>query len=157
MKRLATLALGVLLLTVSALAASKIKVGVDEAKVRRKKQFYAPAVATVKLGDVLDAGKAEDGWYPVTVKGQSGWLHASAASGRAAQVKAGIWGGDDEATSEEVTLAGKGFTDEVEDAYRAKNSELDFAPVDEMEKRHVPEAKLLSFMKTGGTLPSEAK
>lgn len=138
-------------------AASRITVSVDEAKVRRKKQFYAPALATVKFGDTLEAGKAEDGWYPVTVKGQSGWLHASAAAGKAAKIKAGIWSGDDEATAEEVTLAGKGFNDEVEKAYRDNNSELDFAPVDQMEKRSIPEAKLLTFMKAGGTLPAEAK
>jgi len=54
-----------------------------------------------------------------------------------------------ETSSDEVALAGKGFTPEVESGYRAKHPEMDFAQVDKIESYKVDPAALQAFIKEG--------
>lgn len=54
-----------------------------------------------------------------------------------------------EATQEEVALAGKGFTPEVEKAYREKNPRLKYGEVDEIESLRVDDDSLLAFIRAG--------
>jgi hypothetical protein len=138
-------------------ASTRLTVTVEEAKIRRTKMFYAPAVATAHHGDTLEAGEHADGWYAVTFDGSAGFIHESAVSTKAGKAKAGKWTGSSEATAEEVTLAGKGFNEDVEKAYRKANKDLDFGLVDKMEKRQVSDKDMLSFMTAGKTLPKEAR
>ena len=138
-------------------AAGVLTVTVEEAKVRKQKLFYAPVTATVRLGDRLQAEEPEEGWYRVSVGGKAGWLHQSAVNAKAAGARTGKWEGGTEAAADEVTLAGKGFNEDVERAYRGKHVDLDYGAVDAMEKRRVSEGVMLKFMKNGGTLPGEGR
>jgi hypothetical protein len=52
-------------------------------------------------------------------------------------------------SNDEVALAGKGFTPEVETGYRAKHPEVDFAQVDKVETFKVDPATLQAFIKEG--------
>ena len=56
-------------------------------------------------------------------------------------------------SSDEVALAGKGFTPEVETGYRAKHPEMDFAQVDKIESFKVDPATLQAFIKEGDLKP----
>ena len=56
-------------------------------------------------------------------------------------------------SSDEVALAGKGFTPEVESGYRAKHPEMDFAQVDKIETFTVDAAALQAFIKEGDLKP----
>ena len=56
-------------------------------------------------------------------------------------------------SSDEVALAGKGFTPEVESGYRAKHPEMDFAQVDKIEGFKVDPATLQAFIKEGDLKP----
>jgi hypothetical protein len=56
-------------------------------------------------------------------------------------------------SSDEVALAGKGFTPEVENGYRAKHPEMDFAQVDKVETFKVDPATLQAFIKEGDLKP----
>ena len=56
-------------------------------------------------------------------------------------------------SSDEVALAGKGFTPEVESGYRAKHPEMDFAQVDKVEGFKVEPAALQAFIKEGDLKP----
>ena len=58
-----------------------------------------------------------------------------------------------ETSSDEVALAGKGFTPEVESGYRAKHPEMDFAQVDKVESYKVDPAALQAFIKEGDLKP----
>lgn len=136
-------------------AAGRVTVVVEQAKVRKAKAFFAAPVATVKYKDTLSAGEAEDGWIPVVVTGKNGWLHQSAVGSKAGKLKGG-WDGSDEAGQDEVTLAGKGFNAEVEKAYRAGDAG-DYDAVDAMEGRSVSDGEMLTFLKTGKTLPREVR
>ncbi len=150
--------LALLILAGAALAAAgALTVTVEEAKVRKRKLFYAPVTATVRLGERLQGEGPEDGWYRVSAAGKEGWLHESAVNAKEAKARAGKWEGGTEAAADEVTLAGKGFSEDVERAYRGQHAELDFAAVDRMEKRKVSDEVMLKFMKNGGTLPGEGR
>lgn len=143
-----------LLLVALALAAGRaMTVVVEEAKVRKSKAFYAPAVATLKQGEKVKVGEAEDGWYRVS----GGWLHQSALAGGKVKAGGSKWEGSDAAQAEEVTLAGKGFNEDVEKRYKGERDDVDFEAVDRMEARKVSEKELLRFMKEGQTLPKEAR
>ena len=56
-------------------------------------------------------------------------------------------------SSDEVALAGKGFTPEVESGYRAKHPEMNFAEVDKVESYKVDPATLQAFIKEGDLKP----
>jgi hypothetical protein len=58
-----------------------------------------------------------------------------------------------ETSSDEVALAGKGFTPEVENSYRAQHPEMNFAQVDRIESITVSPAKLQAFIKEGDLKP----
>ena len=56
-------------------------------------------------------------------------------------------------SSDEVALAGKGFTPEVETGYRSKHPEMNFAQVDAIEGFKVDPATLQAFIKEGELKP----
>jgi hypothetical protein len=56
-------------------------------------------------------------------------------------------------SSDEVALAGKGFTPEVESSYRSKHPEMKFAEVDKIETFKVDPTTLQTFIKEGDLKP----
>ena len=58
-----------------------------------------------------------------------------------------------ETSSDEVALAGKGFTPEVESGYRSKHPEMNFAQVDKIESFKADPASLQTFIKEGDLKP----
>ena len=134
----------------SAALAATITVLVQQTAVRKRPQFFAPAVATANLGDTFEAGSPAAGWY----KTDAGYIHESAVSTKKIKLSAGSTvAGGGSATAEEVTLAGKGFNSQVEKSYGAKNSSANFAAVDAQERRSISDAAVLEFLRTGGLLP----
>ena len=136
----------------SAALAATITVLVQQTAVRKRPQFYAPAAATAKLGDVFSADGPTNGWY----KTDGGYIHESAVTAKKVKLSddATVNGGGG-ATADEVTLAGKGFNSQVEQSYSAQNSAANFAAVDAMEKRAVPDAQEIEFLRRGGLIPKE--
>ena len=53
------------------------------------------------------------------------------------------------ASTEELALAGKGFSEEAENAYKASNANLDFDAVDAIEAIVVSEADMKDFISEG--------
>lgn len=150
-----------LLLAASALCiasaglAATLTVMVQQTQVRSRPQFFAPPVATVRLGDHLNGDPAGGGWYQVTSGDVTGFIHESAVTDKKVDLTSAS-AGDSGTTAQEITLAGKGFNDQVESSYKAGNPNLDFSLVDAMEKRTTPDAKLAKFMKGGGLMPPAA-
>lgn len=52
-------------------------------------------------------------------------------------------------SSDELSLAGKGFSETAENAFKAENPDLDFSLIDKIEKITVSETDLDSFIKEG--------
>jgi len=74
----------------------------------------------------------------------TGWTPSANLSAR--QVVSGT---TSTATQREVALAGKGFSQEVEQSYRNQNRNLNFADVDRMEAVVINEAALRRFLEEG--------
>ncbi|MFI5346761.1 MAG: hypothetical protein ACHQ51_10340 [Elusimicrobiota bacterium] len=134
----------------SAAVAATITVLVQQTAVRKRPQFFSPSAATAKLGDSFEASGPDGGWY----KTDAGYIHESAVSAKKVHLSGGSTvAGGGSATAEEVTLAGKGFNSQVEKSYGAQNSAANYAAVNAMERRSVPESAILEFLRKGGLLP----
>ena len=134
----------------AAILFATVTVLVQETAVRRKPQFFAPSVGTARLGQRFEGEGPEAGWYKVSAP-LAGYLHASAVTAKKVRLSAGD-AVESSASAEEVTLAGKGFNAQVEKSY-AKSADADFAGVDKMERRSVPEPEVLEFLRAGGLRP----
>lgn len=136
-----------LALTAAAAYASTITVLVQQTALRKRPQSYSPSVGTAKLGQRFESSGLEAGFH----KTPAGYIHSSAVTERKVKLgSADSVGGS--ASAEEVTLAGKGFNAQVEKSYGAKNGDANFAAVNAMERRSVPEAELFDFLRAGGLL-----
>lgn len=139
----------------SAAVAATVTVLVQETKVRKRPQFYAPAMATARLGDRLDAGGVENGWYAVATNGRDGFIHQSAVTAKRVRLSSADSVGGSGPSAEEVTLAGKGFNEQVEKSYRSGRGDLNFSDVDAMEQRTISDPALSRFMRDGGLLAGD--
>jgi uncharacterized protein YgiM (DUF1202 family) len=122
--------------------------------------FSSTPVAPVPEGAEVNVETQAGDWYKVEYQGKTGWLNRQAlgkpqaAAGTGFSLPGLLTGKPvKETSSDEVALAGKGFTPEVENSYRAKHPEMSFAQVDKIESITVPPAKLQTFIKEGDLKP----
>lgn len=136
-----------------ALAAPKpgatVTVRVLTAKVMAAPKFIGKSTAAVSRGQKLKVAETKGDWLKVTGSA-SGWIHLTNVTDR--EVTLSSKPGQDArgtASRDEVELAGRGFTPQVEDKYRKKNPKLDFSHVDAIERSAVDLAKLEAFVAEG--------
>ena len=120
--------------------------------------FASTPVASVPVGAEVNVETQAGDWFKVEYQGTKGWINRQAFGRPQAGSKfnlSGLLFGKPvkETSSDEVALAGKGFTPEVENSYRAKHPNLNFALVDRVETYTVPPAKLQAFIKQGDLKP----
>jgi hypothetical protein len=122
--------------------------------------FSSTPIAPVPVGAAVNVERQAGDWYKVDYQGKTGWIHrqafpAPAAAGGAQFSLPGLLFGAPvkQTSSDEVALAGKGFTPEVESSYRSKHPEMNFAQVDKIESFRVAPAKLQAFIKEGDLNP----
>jgi SH3-like domain-containing protein len=119
-------------------------------QLRKTPQFFAPVVAPLKAGDLLTKVSETGAWIQVrTAAGLSGWVHRSAVEVPRFGLMAAVGGTKTQATASEAALAGKGFSKQVEDSYKAKHAEANFAGVDRMLQVKVSSAQVEDFLKRG--------
>jgi len=140
--------LGLSLMTSVAMAAT-VRVITQEAAIRQDKRFFAPAVARVPYGSSLEAQSQEGDWLRVHFQGKQGWIHVSAVQERKFQLSALAGGPAQETTQDEVALAGKGFTPEVEKAFREKNPKMRYDLVNQVQAYKIDESRLQAFIQAG--------
>ena len=139
----------------SAFAAS-MSVQVRNCKVRATPSQLGAAVATVDYGAVVQAGAMQKGWYPVTTAdGKTGWVHESALSKKPIAMRAGTSDAATGVSSDEVSLAGKGFNEQVEKKLRSEGK-LDYTWVDRMSAFNVAADEIAKF-RAQGHLPGGAQ
>ena len=149
MKRLLTAVLAAILVAGGAFAATQtVTVIVKKASIRRDRQFYAPTIAEALLGESFKVQERGSGWVKVGTKSGDGWLHETSVTAKKVAVSAA---GPDGGTVDErdVANASKGFTPQVESAYRQKNPTANFAAVDRMEKLEVSDSAVQAFVAAG--------
>jgi hypothetical protein len=132
-------------------AAETIKVTTRENAVRGECRFFAPVKLKVSLGDQLTVKGRKGDWYLVSAKGVNGCIHKSAVESRSFAT-AGRGAASGGTSTDEVSLAGKGFNPQVEAGYRKSNKNLNYAAVDEIIRIQVNEKSLESFVLQGGLI-----
>jgi len=140
--------LGVLL-TASVALAAPLKVIIQEATIRKDKRFFAPVVARVAYGEVIQELERRGDWLRVSYRGKEGWIHISAVQEQKFQLSSLSTARAQETSREEVALAGKGFTPEVEKAFREKNPKMRYDLVDQVQGYKVAEPRLQAFIRAG--------
>lgn len=126
--------------------------------VAAKQQLFATpsysgeVVGTVPEGGEVTVVQQSGDWSQVEYQGQKGWLPALAfAGGKKLDLSRLLQGrAVKESQTDEVALAGKGFTPEVEADFRKKNPGLSYDQVDQIEKFNVSAAELQAFRQEGG-------
>ena len=109
--------------------------------------FFARTLETLAYGDSVTVLQINGRWAQVEYRGRttvSGWTaHTNLTTKRVVAA-----GGTGAASSREVAMAGKGFTEEVESVYR-ETTTADFDAVDLIEAGRISDEDLLSFISEG--------
>ena len=142
------IALGAFLLLATALFASAMNT-VKDAVLRDSPSFLGKPVETLGSGTAITLMSEEGAWARVKAGGKQGWLPTSALRAGAVSLGAGSSRAAASAGTSEVALAGKGFSQQTEAAYRTSHSSLDYAMVDMMAGFVMPPADCEQFLRTG--------
>ena len=153
MKNVLVRGLAAIVLAMAATAAGAPSVGkvvtvrVMSAKVMKAPKFIGAAAGSVSRGDQLPIAEVKGDWYRVTGV-RTGWINrTSVVEGKVALSSSP--GGGGSASRDEVELAGRGFTPDVEREYRGKHPDLDFTHVDAIEKTAIDFTELEAFVAEG--------
>lgn len=128
----------ILLLSPTLGLAESSPVLVQEAPLRKEATFFGAIIAKVGYPNLVDViGNDKTGaWRQVSFKQQEGWMHISALINPVLKLTIGKDQKDSTTTGREISLAGKGFFDDVSDKV-AQKKKLDFKWLDYMEKKIV--------------------
>ena len=137
--------------------ARSLTVSQPNQQIYQEANFASTPLGAVPQGAKVNLIRQEGEWYKVDYQGTIGWLHRQAVP-EAAPAKMDLskmlFGGPvKETRSDEVALAGKGFTPEVEASFRQKNPGLAYAQMDKVESFTVGGPQLQKFIKEGGLNP----
>lgn len=137
------------------LAVAMQSIQIKAGTLRSAPSFMGKIVAKVDYGDRVETLDQKNGWSKVRRPGekQSGWIHDSALTHKKIVLKAGQSDVAQGATGGEIALAGKGFNEQVERQVKAKNPQLDFKMIDQMEKIVIPDSQMRQFLKAGRVSP----
>jgi hypothetical protein len=144
--------MGLTLLAGSAWAAKEMSVQVREGQLRNRASFLGAVSGTVAYGDRVAVGRSQAGWIEVlqSPSGAMGWIHESALTPKRIVMGSGMDDARVGASGQEIALAGKGFSKEVEAEYKKQNAKLDYAWVDRMLQMKVGHEELAAFLREGG-------
>jgi uncharacterized protein YgiM (DUF1202 family) len=143
--------LGVLLLNTMAEAQKIMTVQVREGQLRATPSHFGKITAKTYYGDQVTVLEEKGDWKRVSVsdgKGQ-GWMHDSALTGKRTVLKAGRSRAGTSVSQDEIALAGKGFSEEVEKEYRKNNANLDYAWINRIETIRISPRQMENFVEDG--------
>ncbi len=93
---------------------------------------------------------SKSGWYQVqTATGQTGWIHKSAVVDKKIELSSDLSSGKTDASDEEIELAGRGFTKDVEEKYKREHGDLDFSHVTYIEQLSLDPERVGEFAVEG--------
>ena len=138
-------------LAIPAWAAPKqMSVQVEETQLRKAPNFFSGKAGDLAYGDRVEVVNKQRDWIEVSGEQGAGWVHSSALTKKKIKLSSG---GDDvaaAASDEELALAGKGFSKEVEAEYKSRNPDADFSAIDHAESIAYSPEQLVAFLKKGG-------
>ncbi len=132
-----------------------MSVQIKQGELRARPSFLGTIVARLSYGDQVEMRGRQGSWLKVGFErqGVEGWMHSSALTTKKIVLRAGDQDVRQAASSDELALAGKGFNQQVEDAYKTKNPNIDFAWIDKMEKIVVSQNDMRVFLQEGQVTP----
>jgi len=143
------LTLLIICLFTSVAIAASYQVITYEGIIRKDKRFFAPVVTRVPYGKTLQELERQGDWLRVSYQGKEGWIHFSAVQEQKFLLSSLAGGRAQETTQNEVALAGKGFTPEVEKAFRDKNPKMRYDLVDQVQRYRIEDRQLQDFIQAG--------
>ncbi len=113
---------------------------------------FAKDVATVNYGDQLKVLSVSGKKVQVQIKDKktSGWIASNSVTTK--KIVKSSTGNSVNASTKELALAGKGFSEETEEIYKNSGGDLDFSKVDLIEKASTNEQELEKFITEGHLL-----
>jgi hypothetical protein len=149
MKKKSWIILLSLLMMASLAMAATVKVITQEGMIRKEKRFFASVVTRVPYGEMVEELERQGDWLWVSYRGKQGWIHISAVQEQKFRLSSLTTEKAEETSREEVALAGKGFTPEVEKAFRDQNPKMRYDLVDQIQSYKIQDQQLQAFIQAG--------
>jgi hypothetical protein len=115
-------------------------------EVKSSTAFFADTLGTLPYGAPVSILQEYGRWALIKSSeppGLSGWVAAASLTSKRIIVSSST-----SASANEIALAGKGFNQEVENAYR-QNGTLNYDAIDALEAIRIPSRQLFSFLQEG--------
>lgn len=125
-----------------------VYVAVKKASIKAGTGNFDKVIAQAAYGDELIVDKASNKFHRVHKASDAsvaGWIPANSVTtkkivARSKKVSA---------SADEIALAGKGFSEQVENGYKTSNKKLDYSSVDRLESFRISDSSLKSFIEDG--------
>jgi uncharacterized protein YgiM (DUF1202 family) len=139
--------LGILVAAGAAAQSRTMYVSAKDAPLKSSTGFFADTLATLNYGDQVTVLRENGRWMEVRPARQTsltGWMHSdNLTTRRIVQSDTSA-----SASANELALAGKMFTAEVEKSYK-QSTALDYAALDAVEAQTLPPEELYRFLAEG--------
>lgn len=128
-----------------------MNVQIREGQLRATPSHLGKIVAKTSYGDRVTVLEERGEWKKVSVTGGrfQGWMHSTALTSKRIALKSGQGNVETSITGNEIALAGKGFSEEVETQYRKTNKNLDYTWINRMEAIKISSEQMESFIISG--------
>jgi hypothetical protein len=138
-----------------AVADNLMSIQIKKAQLRNGPSFLGKIVAELNYAEPVTVLQKTDPWLKVrsSVKNVEGWLHASALTSKTIILKPGAADVSQAASSDELALAGKGLSEQVEGEFKTRNPQLDYTWINQMEQMVVSQEQMEQFLKDGKLTP----
>jgi uncharacterized protein YgiM (DUF1202 family) len=130
---------------------SQLSVNVKETQVRATPSYLGKVLGLLAYGDKVDVLETQKDWDKVSLASKNlvGWVNHSALTDKKVVIAAGSQAAGQNASSGEVALAGKGFSDQIETQYK-QDGKIDYTWVDRMGAMNPPSDDIAAFLSAGG-------
>ncbi|MDR1948679.1 MAG: SH3 domain-containing protein [Spirochaetaceae bacterium] len=115
--------------------------------------FFADVLGTLEYGDQVTVLEENGKWVEVRAA-KSASLTGWTASANLTTKRIVSSGNRNTASADELALAGKGFSEDVENAYR-RDAAVSYTEIDNMEAQDIPEGELYNFLVEGRLTPGD--
>ncbi|MDF1591053.1 MAG: SH3 domain-containing protein [Desulfobacterales bacterium] len=148
-------ALVICLTSAIATAANLMSIQIKKGQLRNSPSFLGKIVAELNYAEKVAVLEKTEAWIKVrsSAKKVEGWLHSSALTFKKIILKPGAADVSQAASSSELALAGKGFSEQVEGEFKTKNPQLDYALINQMEQMVVSQNQIEQFLIDGKLSP----
>jgi hypothetical protein len=150
MKRAIVVGIIFFLSSVALAAGQTVSVQTKNNALRQECTFFSPVTQHLQYGTVLEVLAEKGDWLMAKTPEAEGCIHNRAVQEKIIALQ-NLQGDASKtgAAEDELSLAGKGFTPEVEQSFQEKNPTAQFKTVDQIEALIISDQELLEFVETG--------